>query len=144
MLGLVAAVAIAGCGNDGSSNAGADVRDYSVEFSIQSASRLGALQLEITHLGSSGSFIGRGDKLDCVALVDAILAASYVGENVAKIGLISLHGVVTPSAIMRCGFRTREELGAADFSVEVTDASDTESLPVDPVPTAVVSTVTER
>jgi hypothetical protein len=79
-----------------------------------------------------------------VALVDAIVAGNYVGERVTKIGLISLRGVQTPSAILRCGFRTREELTPDDFAIDVTDASDTSSNPVDPVPSVVVSSITER
>ena len=117
---------------------------YSLDFFVQTAGTFGALQLEITHLGRSGGFIGRGDKIDCVSLVEAIVASNYVGERVAKVGLISLAGIRTPVAIMRCGFRTRENLGPPSFAIDVTDASDTESKPLDPPPTVVISTITRR
>jgi len=146
LLGVVLAV-VAGCGSDDwevNTDPDGEVRDYSVEFFVETASRFGALQLEITHHGDSGGFIGRGDKVDCVPLVEAIMAANYFGERVAKVGLISLEGIRTPAAILRCGFRTDEDLAADDFLVEVTDASDPESRPLDPVPSVVVSSVTAR
>lgn len=147
LCGFVACAATTGCGSDGSDyEAGPDeaASTYTVEFYVESVSRFGALQLEITHLGNSGGFIGRGDRVDCVVLVEAIVAANFVGERVAKVGLISLRGVPTPSPILRCGFRTDEELVPADFLVEVTDASDTDSKPLDPAPTVVVSSISKR
>ena len=117
---------------------------YSLDFAVPTAGRFGALQLDITHLGDSGGFIGRDDKVDCVSLIEAIVASNYLGELVIKIGLISLQGIRTPAAIMRCGFRTREELSPESFRIEVTDASDTNSEQVDPPPTVVISTITPR
>lgn len=143
LLALVVVAASAGCGSDGSSGGG-DVRDYSLDFFAQGAGRFGALQVEINHLGNSGGFLGRNDRVDCVPLVEAIVAANFVGERVAKVGFISLQGVPMPSPILRCGFRTDEELVPADFLIEVTDASDTDSKPLDPAPTVVVSSITER
>ncbi|MFN2427587.1 MAG: hypothetical protein ABR587_14190, partial [Candidatus Binatia bacterium] len=102
------------------------------------------LQLAITHLGRSGGFIGRQDAVDCVSLVEAIVASNYVGERLTKVGLISLQGIRTPAAIMRCGFRTREPLSPGSFNIDVVDASDTESNPLEPTPTVVISTITRR
>jgi hypothetical protein len=144
---LALTLVVAGCGNgDGSGydDGPSDVPAYTVEFAVQTAATIGALQLEITHLGRSGGFIGRGDKVDCVSLVEAIVASNYLGERTTKVGLISLQGIRTPSAIMRCGFRTEEELTPASFLVDVTDASDTESKPLDPFPTVVVSSIMRR
>jgi hypothetical protein len=45
---------------------------------------------------------------------------------------------------MRCGFRTREPLSPNSFAIDVTDASDTDSKPLDPSPTVVISTITPR
>ena len=114
---------------------------YSIYFYVQSAGTFGALQLDITHLGNSGGFIGRGDKVECEPLVDAIVASNYVGGRDVKIGLISLQGINTPAHVMRCGFRTREDLSPSDFDVEVTDASDTESRPIEPMPVVVVKSI---
>jgi len=118
---------------------------YSLDFFVQPpAGRFGALQLDITHLGNRGGFIGREDKVDCVPLVEAIVASNYLGERLTKIGLISLQGINTPAAIMRCGFRSRENISPGSFLVEVTDASDTDSKQIEPPPTVVISTITPR
>jgi hypothetical protein len=61
-----------------------------------------------------------------------------------KIGLISLQGINTPADIMRCGFRTRENLSPGSFLVEVTDASDTESNQIEPEPKVLIRTITPR
>jgi hypothetical protein len=144
---VCAAFALASCGDGAGYDDSPDdseVPAYEIDFYVQTPGKFGALQLDITHLGSSGGFIGREDKVDCVPLVEAIVASNYLGERVVKIGLISLQGIVTPSAVMRCGFRTREELGPSDFEIEVTDASDTESKQIDPPPVVVVSAIVER
>ncbi len=117
---------------------------YSLDFYVQTAGKFGALQLDINHLGNSGGFIGRDDKVDCVPLVEAIVASNYLGERETKIGLISLQGIHTPAAVMRCGFRTRENVSPGSFLIEVTDASDTDSKQIEPVPTVVISTISPR
>ncbi len=145
---VCAAFALSSCGDDVEfcSNPGGQgcPRDFSVDFYIQSAGRFGALQLDVTHLGDSGGFLGRGDEVECAPLVDAIVASNYLGEREVKIGLISLHGIPTPAAIMRCGFRTAEDLVPSDFLIEVTDASDTDSMQIDPPPVVIDSTISER
>ena len=106
--------------------------------------RLGALQLEVTHLGRSGCFIGRGDQVECAPVVDALVAANYPGERTAKIGLISLQGINTPGPVMRCGFRTKESLSDNSFTVTVTDASSPGGEPSDPPPEVRVARITRR
>ncbi|MFN2378084.1 MAG: hypothetical protein ABR538_16255 [Candidatus Binatia bacterium] len=118
---------------------------YNLEiWATGDAPRFGALQFEIRHLGSSGGFVGRGDKVDCVSLVEAITAANYKGQGQVTVGFISVAGVRLNIPIMRCGFRTREGLSPASFDVKVTDASDTNSKPLDPEPNVVISSVTPR
>lgn len=117
---------------------------YDLTIGVRSGGRFGALQLEINHLGGSGGFIGRGDQVDCVSMVEAIAAANYVGERTAKIGLISLAGINTPANVVRCGFRTREPLSPNSFNVVVVDAADTESQPLEPQPTVAVTGVMRR
>jgi hypothetical protein len=146
---VCAAVALVNCGDDVDvcTNPGGGPcpeREYAIDFHVQTPGRFGALQLDITHLGDSGGFVGREDKVDCVPLVEAIVASNYLGERVVKIGLISLQGINTPAAVMRCGFRTRENLEPSDFEIEVTDAADTESRQIDPLPVVVVSSIVER
>ena len=121
-----------------------NVASYSLDFYVQTAGTFGALQLDINHLGSKGGFIGRGDKVECVPLVEAIVASNYLGEREVKIGLISLQGINTPAAVMRCGFRSSENVSAGSFLIEVTDASDTESKPIEPKPTVFIKSVVPR
>src|SRR5207244_2630471 len=113
---------------------------------VSSVSQFGALQFDITHLGRNGAFIGKGDRIDCVPLVDALAAANYVGERVAKVGLISIPGVRTPASVVTCGFRTTESIGPNSFQIDVSDASAAgeNSDPLDPPPTVVIASVTRR
>jgi hypothetical protein len=142
------AFALASCGDDVDfcSNPGGQgcPREFSIDFYAETEGNFGALQLDITHVGSSGGFVGQGDKVDCVPLEgDVIVASNYLGERVVKIGIISLQGIDTPAALMRCGFRTAEDLEASDFEIEVTDAADTNSMQVD-APVVVVQSIIER
>ncbi len=150
--GLLAAILTCDCGDGSRGDPGYDdspgddptAPAYTVEIAVTSAARIGALQFEINHLGDSGGFIGRGDQIDCTPKVDAFVAGNYVGERTAKVALISVEGIRTPAAIVDCGFRTREDLDADDFLIEVTDASDTDSAEIDPAPTVAVSAVIPR
>jgi hypothetical protein len=117
---------------------------YSIDFAVDSQGTFGALQLDINHLGNRGGFIGRGDKVDCVPLVEAIVASNYLGEREAKIGLISLQGINTPANIIRCGFRSSENVSPGSFLIEVTDASDVKSNPVEPKPNVVIKSIFPR
>jgi hypothetical protein len=123
-------------GYDDSPSDDARVPAYTIEFQVAQSSvpRIGALQLEVTHLGSSGGFVGRGQDIDCVALVDGLVASNYLGERTAKIGIINLQGIPVPAPVMRCGFRTREPLSPASFMVQVVDASTPGGDNVDPPP----------
>jgi hypothetical protein len=118
--------------------------EYDVVVSVSSATQLGALQLEILHLGSAGSWVGKGAGVDCASMVDAILAANFVGGRGVKVGLISLQGIPTPGAVVLCGFRTRERLSPASFQIRLVDAADTDSDPVNPLPDVVISSIVQR
>ena len=118
--------------------------EYDVVVSVSSATTLGALQLEVVHLGNAGSWVHRGAGVDCVSMVDAILAANFVGGRGVKVGLISLQGIPTPGPVVLCGFRTRETLSPASFQIRLVDAADTDSNPVDPLPDLVISSIVQR
>jgi hypothetical protein len=123
---------------------------YDLEVGVTTPGRLGALQLKITHLGSSGGFVGRNDQLDCTPTVDAMMAQNWPGERTAQIGLINIQGFSTPASVVRCGFRSREALSPNSFLVEVVDASDVgtgtdgDPKPLDPEPTAVILSINRR
>jgi hypothetical protein len=146
---VCAAVALGSCGDDvdvctNPSGEFCPVPEYTIDVFAETAGTYGALQFDIRHLGDSGGFVGHGDKVDCVSLVaDVIVASNYLGERETKIGIISLQGVSTPAALLRCGFRTREGLTPADFEIEVTDSSDTNSMQVEP-PVVKVQSIVPR
>jgi hypothetical protein len=133
-------------GYDDSDGDNPNMPAYDLEVAVVSEGRLGALQLKITHLGGRGGFIGRGGQVDCVSLVEAMMAANYSGERLAQLGLVSIQGFRTPASVVRCGFRSGEPLSPASFLVEVVDASDTgtETAPLDPMPTAAILSITRR
>lgn len=118
--------------------------EYDVVVSVTSATGLGALQIEVIHLGSAGSWVGKGAGVDCASMVDAILAANFVGGRGVKVGLISLKGIPTPGPVVLCGFRTRERLSPASFQIRLVDAADTDSNPVNPLPDVVISSIVQR
>lgn len=119
---------------------------YDLVVGVTSGGLLGALQLKITHLGSSGGFVGRDGEVDCSAMVDAMMASNWPGERTAQVGLINIQGFRTPAAVVRCGFRSRESLSPESFVVEVADAADTgnDTKPVEPEPTAAVLSINRR
>lgn len=137
-------------GYDDSDGDNPNLPAYDIEIGVTTPGRLGALQLSITHLGSSGGFVGRGDQLDCTPLVDAMMAQNWPGERTAQIGLINIQGFRTPASVLRCGFRSREALSPPSFLVEVVDASDVgtgangDPAPLDPPPSASVVAITRR
>jgi hypothetical protein len=141
---LASSLASCGEGNDHDASPDESAPEFVVDFRVSTPGRFGALQLDIQHLGSSGEWVGRADKVDCVPLVEAIVASNYIGEDLLKVGMISLHGITTPAPIMRCIFRTRDDIGPSDFEIEVTDASGTDSTPIEPPPTVVVGFIGPR
>jgi hypothetical protein len=133
----IAALLLAGCGGDGARTA------WDITFSVDSPGEFGALQVEISG-PDGGRWLGRGESSDCEALVNAIMAANFVGKGSLKAGLISLHGIATPAPFLRCGFESEDIPQAGDFSIRVVDAADTESDPVLPLPVVTVSGIEPR
>lgn len=105
---------------------------------------LGALQFDVSYDGALGSWIGHGGDVECEVLGDGIMAANYAGASTVKIGLVSIAGIPTPGPVVRCGFRSPDEISTSSFVARVVDASDTSSAPVDPMPTMRVSSVAPR
>ena len=146
---LLATVATSGCGDDtcviittgGTHQA---LSEWTVTFAVTDASQIGALQADVVSDDCDGDFTGRADQLDCQPLVDAIFAGNHIGERSAKFALIDLDGFRTPAAIVACGYRSRGEPTAANFRIVVTDASDTNSSPLENTPNLVVASVTPR
>lgn len=130
---------------DGSAGEDPKVPAYDITVSTTgTAGMLGALQFTITYLGSTGGWIGSGGDAECDALVDALRAINDEGSRGIRIGLVSVQGMPTPGAMVRCGFRTRDYVSTTSFDVQVVDASDTETTPIQPLPVMRVSSVVRR
>ncbi|HYB97933.1 MAG TPA: hypothetical protein VEC57_02255 [Candidatus Limnocylindrales bacterium] len=115
---------------------------YEVTASVVDAVGLvGALQFEIRYLGESGGWAGRGASVICEALTAGLAATNYPGARSVKVGLVSLDGIPTPSAVVRCVFRSRDVLDEDSFEVEVADASDVETMPLEEFPAMEVTLV---
>lgn len=121
--------------------------EYEVTVSVLSEKGpLGAFQIDLVHLGSSGSVVtNSGGGADCLYLGGVIGASNQVENSRSiSIGLISLEGLPTPSEIVTCAFRSREPVTAGSFEVRVVDASYTGGGAVSPMPEAAVTSIVPR
>jgi len=120
-----------GHGGSGSANANDDSENdvqavrYAVTVGVTSHSGLlGALQFDVTHLGSTGGFVGAGASVDCSADVNAALTSfNDRGNGRLSAAFVDLQGFQTPTPVATCRFKTRERLAASSFQVTTTDAS---------------------
>jgi len=105
-----------------------DVRSFDVTVLVTDAvGLLGALQFNLVHLGDDGGFAGAGHTAACHALIPSALASfNDTGHGLVRAGIIDINGFPTPGAVTTCLFRSREPVGANDFSVELVDATDPE------------------
>ncbi len=117
---------------------------YDVTVSVSAAEELGALQFMVSHTGSSGGWIGRGDTVECETLVDALKASNYVGGRTVRVGLISTQGIPRVTPVVTCGFRSPEYVSVGSFAVQVVDASNPDSTTLDPLPAVQVTKVVRR
>jgi len=132
---------------DGSAGEDPKVPAYDVTVSTMPGgptTLLGALQFEISYNGTSGGWVGIQGDAQCDALVDALRAINDTGARSIRVGLVSVQGMPTPAAMVRCSFRSRDYVAATNFTVQVVDASDTDSNPVQPLPSMRVSSVVRR
>lgn len=115
--------------------------EYEIEIEVTSEGEFGALQVEVFSNDCNGDWVGRGDQVDCEALVEAIAAVNHVGPQALKVGLISLDGVETPTVLLRCRYESFAVPEPTDFRLTVVDAADTESSPLDPLPVLAIGAI---
>lgn len=132
----------AGCGSSCVILTNGTKNEYAVEIVVTSEGELGALQADVSTDDCNGEWETRGDHVDCEALVEAIVAANVVEPGTLKAGLISLAGIETPAAVLRCRYSSFEEPKPSDFRLRVTDAADTSSMPLGTDPVLAIGTVT--
>lgn len=140
--GAVLATALSfGCGG------GNDPDTYDVTVSVVSSTDLGSLHFKIYSFFNDGDFIGHGDDLDCTVLVDADLESDKFGGDppfgpILELWLSNEDGFAVPSAVVRCGFRTAEEIRDDSFAVEFLDATNFTGSPTEA--TITISSVERR
>ena len=107
---------------------------YDVVFAVPyESSMIGALQLDITHDGVVGGWIGTAADVDCRWLVPADLAGCNEKSNrLLTCAVVSTAGFRGPQPILECGFATYEAVvDTSDFRVYVTDASSPDLLQIE-------------
>jgi hypothetical protein len=121
-------------------------REYDVVFAMTSESLglITELQLDVTHEGVVGAWIGSRTDVDCHWLVPGdTRICNEVSNQLATCVIASMAGFIGSQPILTCGFATSEDVvEASDFSAWVVDISTAYGTP-DYVYASVVS-VTER
>jgi hypothetical protein len=104
---------------------------YSVTFGIRArTSRLGAVQFDAKAKGP-GSWQGSGGAVACRNVSGAaMMACNNKGGGLLSCALIDPKGIATPKDLVTCRFASGQSIGAGDFSVKVTDASNPDMKPV--------------
>jgi hypothetical protein len=122
---IVASLAalVVACGQD--DEAPPDQASFEVLFALEvSVQPLGALQFDVRYLGRSGDWAGAGAGASCAWLLDADLhACNDKGGGEMTCAVVDPEGFRGPIDLMRCGFRSNDEVEVEDFRVRVTDAS---------------------
>ena len=119
-----------------------------VELELVSNVAIGALQLELGYQSVDGSFVGSGATVECESLVIQFgVFAAFNDDEVSRVvnaAFVSLTGIGGNGSLglMRCVLRVAGELPTAgDFAIVVTDASDVNLAPVEPLPLVRVSRI---
>jgi hypothetical protein len=102
------------------------VASYDVVLTVTSDSGpVSALQFDVNHLGSSGGWQGAGSKANCRQLASVNMnTCNDKGRGRITCAMVDLGGFPTPTDILSCVFKSADEVGIGDFSVQVIDASD--------------------
>jgi hypothetical protein len=137
-------------GHGGSSSSNDDSDDdtqalsYDVTVAVTSDSGvLGALQFDVTHLGSSGGFVGAGASVKCdPAVAVALTSFNDKGNGQLSAAFVDLQGFHTPTPVATCRFKTREQLSPQSFQVTAVDASAPGLEAANVLPTMAVTSVT--
>ncbi len=79
--------------------------------------------------------------MSCQSLVPGALVAINRRSAGVRAGFVDLQGIVRPSALMSCRFSSQESVAVGDFDVRVSDASDTSSILLNPLPDVRVTDV---
>jgi hypothetical protein len=118
---------------------------YAVSIGITTPSGvLGALQFDIRHVGASGGWLGAGSGAVCTPDVPVALATfNDRGDRWLSAAMVDLSGITPPGPVVTCTFKSREQVSAGSFSVQVIDAAgvDADDAKPDPFPAMAVTNV---
>jgi len=106
-----------------------------ITFGVTSNETIASLQYDTDYSGASGNFDGTGGSVSCTSSVAGAIAAfnDNDGTKVLGTGLVALAGFTGPLDVATCNYTTSNPaLAAGDFGITVTDASDTNFLPLSP------------
>ena len=116
-----------------------------ITFGLAQAIRIGSLQVLVHYNSADGEFGGTGSAAQCTTLASATLGTYFDNESARTINgaLISLAGFTGPTSLYHCVFTPGAVVPlASDFAISVTDAGDTNSNPILPRPSVVISNIT--
>ncbi len=98
---------------------------------IDDVGRVGALQFEIEHTGTSGGWQGAGGGVRCSWHLEAALSScNDIGGGRVRCAIVDIAGFDTPAPTVTCTFKTDETLSPSNFVVNVVDASSPEFGPL--------------
>ena len=136
----VAALFVGGCDDD---SVDMPTIEYVVGFNLAATSGpVGALQIEVDYLGTNGGWEGAGGSVACRWIVNASLHACNDKQSGAlSCAIVDTSGFTGPTRLMECTFlSTDATVSAADFDVQVVDASGPDLAPIDARVTVTVAT----
>jgi cysteine-rich repeat protein len=121
-----------------------DTTECAVTVGLDDPVTIGSLQVVVAYGAADGDFAGSGSKVECSTLVGGTLGSYFDDENQDRLtgAVINLAGLSGPASLFTCTFLPGAVLPeAADFSLSITDAGDTDSVQIFPRPSVTVSSV---
>jgi hypothetical protein len=119
---------------------------FNIEFSLDDAVTLGALQFAVDYSGATGEFVGAADMVACTSPLSAGGAFVTFNDEDATTNLnfaaVALAGFTGPTIVANCEWASAAAPAPGDFAISVVDASDPALNPVVPLPVVSVTGVT--
>ncbi len=126
---------------------------FDIVFQLDDAVTVGALGFDVDYTAAPGDFVGSGGDagaggtLECSSLAAGALATFNDDDaGTLSAGYIALGGITGPADLATCVFQQSGPTApvAGDFTITVTDASDTSLAPISPLPTVSVKSITPK
>lgn len=106
---------------------------YSIGFVVTAPDELGTLQIQTNYAAAPGYFVGSGANVACAQTFGNLDAHNDIDGSFSLIsGWIAANGATGPILMTVCDFAATAPPLASDFSVTVTDATNTDGDPISP------------